>query len=83
MNNTAGPDSLMLTLLVFRVYPQLSKTSPLSPSIVIHAAVIHKAIIKVQQIKAAQQINDMLATCNSPNVADVLQLPILSSVKVW
>src|SRR5947209_16136979 len=83
VNDTAGPDGLVPTLLVFGAYPRLSKTSPLSPSIAIRAAAIRKAMIEVRQIKAARQINDALAIHNGPDVADVLQLPILSSVKVW
>jgi hypothetical protein len=30
VNNTAGPDRIILTLLVFSVYPRIIKQSPLS-----------------------------------------------------
>ena len=31
INNSAGPDSIIPTLLVFSTYPQLTKIDPLSP----------------------------------------------------
>jgi hypothetical protein len=46
-NDTAGPDGLILTLLVFGTYPRLSKTSPLSPSITARAAAIRKATAEI------------------------------------
>ncbi|KAF1360357.1 hypothetical protein EJ07DRAFT_165511 [Lizonia empirigonia] len=83
VNDTAGPDGLVPTLLVFGIYPRLSKTSPPSPSITARAKAIKNAMAEVRKIKAKRQVNDALATRNGPNVIETLQLPIQSSVKVW
>ncbi|KAF1938762.1 hypothetical protein EJ02DRAFT_299507, partial [Clathrospora elynae] len=83
VNDTAGPDGLVPTLLVFGTYPRLSKTSPPSPSITARAKAIKNAMAEVRKIKAKRQMNDALATRNGPNVIETLQLPIQSSVKVW
>jgi hypothetical protein len=47
VNDTAGPNGLVLTLLVFGTYPRLAKTSPLSLSIAARATAIHKAISEI------------------------------------
>ena len=60
MNNTTGPDSLVLTLLVFGTYPQMTELDPPAPSIIQHAAAIQKAIEEVSRIQAVQQVNDAL-----------------------
>lgn len=83
VNDTAGPDGLVPTLLVFGTYPRLSKTSPPSPSITARGAAIHKAMNEVRKIKTKRQVNEALATRNGPDITDVLQLPIPSDVKVW
>jgi hypothetical protein len=82
-NDTAGPNGLVPTLLVFGTYPRLSKTSPPSPSITARAAAIRKATAEIQRIKATQQIADALATRNRPNTTATIELPLQSSVKVW
>ena len=33
VNNTAGPNRLVLTLLVYRAYPQMSNLDPPAPSV--------------------------------------------------
>jgi hypothetical protein len=52
VNNTAGLDGLVPTLLVFGTYPHLSKTSPPSPSITARAKAIKNAIAEVHNIKS-------------------------------
>jgi hypothetical protein len=54
VNDTAGPDGLVPTLLVFRTYPRLAKTSPPSPLIAAQATAVHKAISKIRKLKAAR-----------------------------
>ncbi|KAK1912598.1 hypothetical protein P3342_004534 [Pyrenophora teres f. teres] len=85
VNDTAGPEGLVPTLLVFGTYPRLSKTSPLSPSITARATAIRKAMAEVRKIKAKRQVNEALGTRNGPNdiVTQVLELPLQSNVKVW
>jgi hypothetical protein len=83
VNDTAGPDGLVPTLLVFGTYPRLSKTSPPSPSIAAQATAVRKAMSEIRKLKAARQVQDALATRNGPNVTEVLLLPLQSDVKVW
>lgn len=83
VNDTAGPDGLVPTLLVFGTYLRLLKTSPPSLSMTVRADAIRKAMTEVKKIKAKRQVQDALATRNGPDVSDVLQLPIPSMVKVW
>lgn len=82
-NDTAGPDGLVPTLLVFGTYPRLSKTSPPSPSITARAAAIRKATAEIRRIKATRQIADALATRNGPDTRATVELPLQSKVKVW
>jgi len=51
-NDTAGPNGLIPTLLVFGAYPRIAKTSPPSPSIATRAITIRKAMAEVRRIKA-------------------------------
>jgi hypothetical protein len=74
VNDTAGPDGLVPTLLVFGTYLQLAKTSPPSPSIAAQATAIHKAISKIRKLKTARQVQHALATRNRPSVTKVLLL---------
>ena len=83
VNDTAGPNGLILTPLVFGTYPRLAKTSPPSLSIAARATAVRKAMTEVRRIHARRQINGTLATRNGPNVTKVLNLPLQSEVKVW
>ena len=83
VNDTAGPEGLVPTLLVFGTYPRLSSTSPPSPSIATRANAIKKAMMEVRQLKAKRQISEALATRNGPNTLETLNLPLQSEVKVW
>ena len=49
VNDTAGPDGLVPTLLVYEAYPRMSNLDPLAPPITDQAAVIRKAIAKYSQ----------------------------------
>ena len=49
VNNTAGPDGLVLTLLVYGAYPRISNLDPPAPSITEQAAAIRKAMAEYSQ----------------------------------
>jgi hypothetical protein len=83
MNDTAGPDGLVPTLLVFGAYPRLVEYDPPAPSISQRAATLKKAIAEVRQLYAQRQVNDALNTRNGPSTASILDLPINSEVLVW
>ena len=50
INNTASPNRLVLTFLVYRAYLRINKLDPPAPSITDRAAVIRKAIAKIVKL---------------------------------
>ncbi len=57
LNDTAGPNGLVLTLLVFRAYPRINQDLPLLPNIVQKAKAIKKAIKMLREERAKVEIN--------------------------
>jgi len=51
-NDTAGPNGLVLTLLVFNAYPQISKLNLPAPSTIQQAAAIKKVTKEIVRIRA-------------------------------
>ena len=52
VNDTAGPDGLVPTLLVYGAYLRISKLDPPAPSVTERAAVIRKAMAKIVKLRA-------------------------------
>jgi hypothetical protein len=52
VNDTAGPDGLVPTLLMFETYPRLLPSSPPSPSFTVRADAVRKAITEMRKHKA-------------------------------
>ena len=50
INNTASPNGLVPTLLVYRAYPRIGKLDPPTPSVIDQAAVIRKAIAEIVKL---------------------------------
>ena len=50
VNNTAGPNGIIPTFLVFGAYPCIIKDSPTSPSVTIRAKAIRKATREIQRL---------------------------------
>ena len=50
INNTASPNRLVPTLLVYGAYLKINKLDPLTPSVTDQAAVIWKAIAKIVKL---------------------------------
>ena len=80
VNNTAGLNSLVLTLLVFNIYLRISEISLLSLGIIARAIAIHKAIKELSNIRAHYQIKDTLVMQNGLNVAPILQLSLNNDI---
>jgi hypothetical protein len=80
VNDSAGPDGIVPTLLVFGAYPCITRDSLPSPSITERAKAIYKAIKEVRRLYAERQVNDALAIRNGPNTEPVLILPLQSDV---
>jgi hypothetical protein len=52
VNDTAGPDGLVLTLLVYGAYLWISNLDPLALSVIDRAAVIQKAMAEIVKLWA-------------------------------
>jgi hypothetical protein len=83
VNDTASPDGLVPTLLVYGAYLRMSNLGPPTPSITERAAVIRKAIAEIVKLRAKQIINNALHYRNGPNTTPVHNLPLNSEVLVW
>ena len=82
VNNTAGPDGLVLTLLVYRAYPRMSNLDPPAPSITERATAIQKAMAKIVKLRAKKTVNNALHYRNGPNTTPVHNLPLNSEVLI-
>ncbi|KAF2726477.1 hypothetical protein EJ04DRAFT_408644, partial [Polyplosphaeria fusca] len=83
LNDTAGPDGLVPTLLVFGAYPRISTDSPPLPDIIARARAIQKATKMIQKERAAMDINRAMNTRNGPKSHDTLNLPLMSEILIW
>jgi len=52
VNNTASPNGLVPTLLVYRAYLRISNLGPSTPSITEQAAIIWKVIAEIVKLRA-------------------------------
>jgi hypothetical protein len=82
VNDTARPDRLVPTLLVFGAYLHMTTESPLSLSIVKRSEAIQKATRVLRKLTAERQVVDALNTRNGPATTDLLALPLQSEVLV-
>ena len=82
VNNTASPNGLVPTLLVYGAYLRISKLDPPAPSITERAAVIRKAMAEIVKLRAKQTINNALYYRNGPNITLVYNLPLNSKVLI-
>jgi hypothetical protein len=83
INDSAGPEGLVPTLLVFGAYPRMVESDALSPTVIQRAAVIKKAIAEIQKLQAERQIADALNMRNGPNANAIHDLLPNSPVLVW
>jgi hypothetical protein len=82
INDTAGPDGLVPTLLVFGAYPRMVESDAPSPSVTQRAAAVKKAMAAVQKLRAERQVADALNMRNGPKTDAVHDLPPNSPVLV-
>ena len=82
VNNTASPNRLVPTLLVYGAYLRISKLDPPTPSVIDRAAIIRKAIAEIVKLRAKQTINNALYYYNRPNITLVYNLPLNSKVLI-
>jgi hypothetical protein len=82
VNNTAGPNGLVPTLLVYRAYLRISNLGPPAPFIAERVAVIRKVIAEIVKLRAKQTVNNALYYRNGPNITLVYNLPLNSKVLI-
>jgi hypothetical protein len=83
LNDTAGPNGLVPTLLVFGTYPRINADSPPSPDIVQRAEAVRKAMKMLRAERAKENVNCAINTRNGPCTSDVLGLLLGSEIMVW
>jgi hypothetical protein len=83
INDSAGPDGIVPTLLVFGAYPRLTKIDLPSPLVTKRAEAICAASKKVRRLYTERQVKNALAMRNSPDTKNTLDLPLQSNVCVW
>jgi len=83
INDTAGPDGLVPTLLVFGAYPRMSELDPPSPTIAQRATAIGLAMKDLRAQRARRQLIDALRERSGPDTSAVNQLPLGSEVLVY
>jgi hypothetical protein len=82
VNNSAGPDGIVLTLLVFGLYPRMTEIELPSPTIAKRAKAIRAATKEVRRLYAKRQVSDALAIRNSLNTMATGELQLQSDVSV-
>jgi hypothetical protein len=83
VNNTAGPNSLIPTLLVFGTYPQITTTNTSSLIVTKHGKAITKTIKQIAELHAKRQVTDALKQRNRPNINNTLNVLINEDVLVY
>jgi hypothetical protein len=82
LNDSVRPDSLILTLLVFGVFPRIVESNVLSPIVTQRAVILYKTIDEVRKLRAKHQINNILYTCNNPKINIIYDLFLNSLILV-
>ena len=82
VNDTAGPDRLILILLIYRAYLRISNLDPPAPSIIDRAAIVRKAMAEIVKLWAKQTVNSALYYYNGPDTTPIHDLPLNSEVLV-
>jgi len=82
INDTASPNGLVPTLLVYGAYLRISKLDPPTPFITDRAAIIRKAMAEIVKLRAKQTVNNALYYRNGPNTTLVYDFPLNSKVLI-
>jgi hypothetical protein len=83
INDSAGPDGLIPTLLVFGAYPRIVESDAPNPTVAQQAAALKKAMEEVKKLRAERQVADALNMRNGPKTTAIHNLPLNSPVLVW
>ncbi|RFU31044.1 hypothetical protein B7463_g5287, partial [Scytalidium lignicola] len=67
VNDSVGPDGLVLILLVYSAYPHMSELDILALTISQRATAIKKAMEEISKIRAKRQVQDVINMYNGPD----------------
>ena len=83
VNDLAGPEGLIPTLLVYSAFPRMVEANPPALSIQQRATAIRKAMVEVARVRAKMQVNNAIHTRNGPITESLHELPPNSKVLVY
>jgi hypothetical protein len=83
INNTAGPDGLIPTLLVFSTYPRIATTDTPSFTVIKRGKAITKAIKQIAELHTKRQVTDVLRQQNKLNISNTLDVLISKNVLIY
>jgi hypothetical protein len=83
VNNTAEPDGLVPTLLVFGTYSRITTTNTLSLTVIKRGKAIIKAIKQIAELHVKRQVTNVLRQRNGPNISNTLNVLISKDVLVY
>jgi hypothetical protein len=83
INNTAGPDGITPTLLVFSTFPRMSEPSQPAPSIAQPATAIKKEMAEITKLQATRQVNNALQICHRLRIENLYMLPVGPDAVAW
>lgn len=81
--DSAGPNGIIPTLLVFGAYPRMTEDDPPSESVAMRAKTIQMAMKEIQRLRAERQIKGALTMRNDHDTYSTLNLPINFDVRMW
>lgn len=68
INNTAEPDELIFTLLVFEAYSRMHELNPSTSNIIQRIEAVKRTMKKMRKIIAERQVNNVLNIKNGPMI---------------
>lgn len=83
VNDTAGPDGLVPTLLVFGTYPKMTQADPPHPTVLERGKAIKQAMKEIAKLHAKRDVAEALRRRNGPRTDETLDTPIGENVWVW
>ena len=83
INDSVGPNELVLTLSVFDAYFKMTELDASSLSITQRAMAMKKAMNEIQKCTVSQKVNNALNIESGSSIATIYDLPINSSIFVY
>jgi hypothetical protein len=82
INNSTRPDGIIPTLLVYSALPRITEYNILLPTVLQQLAILKKAIVEIQKLRARYQIANAPNTRNGPSTIDIYKLLLNSDILI-